>query len=193
MAHFTIIILIIFFVPLMSKRGHCAYSYSNQQDYTAFTTYYTHFHDMSKSAGDADKSISPVIEIEAGLRFQSLFQIIVVGATSASSNANDTNRESIGVGLRVDTPGVFWLGDVHRQKNRAVKNFPVNTSIFAYLQRASNESSSGAVSTAIGSNMGITLDIFLFNDYVYFSTQASILNQDANTYSTSSFGIGANF
>lgn len=182
------------FVTILFILPNCLISHafgarnSNNRDYITLTTYYTHFSDLKKTGEETEKSIAPSFEVEAGLRIRGLFQIIFVG-----SQATDNKRESFGGGMRIDTPGIFWIGGGQNQNYRATKNFPVNTSIFSYLLRSSVKNNSGIVTTYTGSNMGIAFDVFLFNRYIYFSTQGSILNEQGNAYTTYSIGLGANF
>ena len=155
----------------------------------SITTRHTTYEDLTTSSSVAEQEIEPSIDVELGLRMHSLFQFIaVLGQTQ------DSTIQSVGLGFRIDTPGFFWLGKKStRQFRNGARQNPFNTSIFGYIAQNTVEDSTGVESTANGTNMGIAIDVFPWNKYMFITMQASMININSNFFSAYSAGIGAEF
>lgn len=148
------------------------------------------FNDLQSSETTTAKvDLGKTDELELGLRFHSLYQLIFLNG----SNEENT-RKYFGGGIRIDTLGPFWLA---RNTYRAVRNnarfYPVNTSFYAAVTSAKIQTSTGAEEKFTESNFGIALDVFLFNPYVFLSGQAGLLHSQGNAFTSYSIGLGAEF
>jgi len=155
------------------------------------TAYSSQFTDIKASAGAgvSDQSLSSSLDIEADLRLHSFFSLGLL-----YGKFTDDLRNNYGVGFRVDTPGYFWIGSRSGDFRLARRKYPVNTSIFAFLLQHEQEDETTHVRTrSVGSNLGLTLDLFLFNPYSYLSTQIGIYNIQGNAYLNYGFGLGIQF
>ena len=150
---------------------------------------YSEYNDLQMSSSTAAEVIDPSIDIEVGIRLKSLFQFIVTHSIST-----EDTRTATGAGFRVDTPGFLWFGTGSRQHRYGQKNYPVNTSLFTYLFQAQvGPEDSSDTETTNGSTSGLTIDLFLFNQYVYLSLQGAITNQQGNVFTSHSAGLGVEF
>lgn len=141
----------------------------------------------------ADSTAEPekfgtIYEVELGLRLRTYFHWIFT-----AYKTSDDLRSGYGTGFRVDTPGFFWIGgrDYLRADRR---NYPVNTSIFGTLiQSFTKDEVTNDTSMSFGSNMGLAIDIFLFNRHAFLTGQASILSSNGNSFVMSGGGLGVEF
>lgn len=174
--------LTLVYLPAHGKRkrnSNFAFSYRNVSH-----------NDLQSSETTTQKvDLGETTEFEIGIRFHSIYQLIFLNGY----NEEDT-RDYIGAGIRIDTLGPFWLA---RNTYRAVRNkaryYPVNTSFFAAFQKANIKNVSGVEEAATETTFGFTLDIFLFNPYVYLTGQAGVLHSQGNAFTSYSFGLGAEF
>lgn len=167
-------------------------AYAQKQNPNAWLTLVSRVNSVtdirSSDNQQAPEKFGTVYEVELGFRLRSYFQWIFVGYKTT-----DDLRHGYGSGFRVDTPGFFWMGgkDYLRVARR---NYPVNTSIFATFNQAfKKDEVTEDTSMSFDSNMGIAIDIFLFNRHAFLTGQASMLNSNGNSFFVSGGGLGVEF
>ena len=153
------------------------------------TLSYVSYTDLKQDSSTDDVSLEPAYDMEIAYRMLSVFQFI--GVINQSQNSL---RSSQGLGLRIDFPGFFLLWASPRQVRYNQKWQPITTSVFGQFFQSSNKAEeNGVEEDASGSEMGFTIDTFLFNPYVYLRLQASLMNQQGNSFSAYTAGLGWEF
>ena len=127
--------------------------------------------------------------LELDIRLRGPFSIAFVTAEG------EDLRSYYGAGFRVDIPGFLFIGgDVNRYAKAASKRYPVNTSMYAlFISRETEDSVTNVATRSVGSELGLTMDIFLFNHFVFATTQASAVNLSGNLFLSYAFGLGIQF
>lgn len=186
MKHFLIGLLV------LSIGSPCLARYRMKRKPNAFwavTTTYSSYTDIKMSSGSESTTLEPAMDLEIAMRLQSVFQFIVVATQSENSL-----REAYGAGFRIDLPGFFFLFSSPRQVRYSQKWQPITTSLYGQFFKSSNKATANGIEEdASGADMGFTIDTFLFNPYVYMRLQASVMNQQGNTFSTYTAGLGMEF
>ncbi len=135
----------------------------------------------------SETMLANTLDLELGIRLHTIFQFIAVGYRSRNGVTS-----GYGGGFRIDIPGFFWLGGPERIRN--VRRFhPINSSLYGLLVQTSIKNESGTVDRAVGSEMGFSLDIFLFNPRAFLTGKAGIINVMGNSYMTTGAGLGIEF
>jgi hypothetical protein len=133
----------------------------------------------------------PTNDVEMDIRLRNYFNL----ALTYGKSIRGPDTTNMGGGLRVDTPGFFFLGgNPMKDVKEPHKRFPINTSIFAFLiYQLQEEEGTTTVNGYVGSNLGVAMDIFLFNHSVYSTAQASVFNMQSNAFFSYAFGLGIEF
>ena len=138
--------------------------------------------DPSKS----NSSLGNAVELELSLRIQSVYQMIFAGFKT-----NDQTAEGYGAGFAFDLPGFFWLASENFHP-RARKQRPLNTTISGtILQTVSGLTTSPT--SALSTDMSISVDLFLFNKTLYLNGKVSLLNFQGMGFLSSGAGLGIEF
>lgn len=156
------------------------------------TTMRWQYSDIQVSTADpsVDTSLAPTYDVEITMRLKSYFSL---GAMAGqSTNGEDQN---FGLGFRCDTPGFFFIGGKPtKDAMYPMRRYPMNTSIFGYfVQQNRKDEATNLTNRYTGSNLGLAIDLFLFNPYTFLSVQASIFNMKGNAYFANSVGLGVQF
>lgn len=105
----------------------------------------------------------------------------------------DSDRDEYGAGLRIDLPGFLILGPSFREFARSSKLYPVNTSIYLQSTRAVAKEDGIVQSNGVATEYGLSVDIFLFNKYIYLTGNIGIHSYVGDIYTVTSGGLGFDF
>ena len=150
-------------------------------------SHYTSYTDLKLSGGE-EVLIEPALAVELDFRVSGPFSLILGG-----SQAVDSLRTDYGLGIRVDVPGFFLLGGSPRDLRRAMKNYPVNTSIYYISSVTTIKAANTPDVRSVTGTYGFTIDIFLFNKVAYWTNHVSVYTLQGNSFLALGSGLGAQF
>ncbi|MCB9026631.1 MAG: hypothetical protein H6625_09965 [Bdellovibrionaceae bacterium] len=164
----------------------------------AVTTYYSTYDDVSLSDTESKVKLPPSLDVELTLRLMSIFNIALTAKRfihdeNSPVSSLSTERQSFGLGLKVDLPGIFFVGGSSKFASLRGKNWPVNSFFYGIVQQVASENASGSTDKAFATSYGLGMDVFLFNEIAYLSLHTGGFQFENNTFFQLSGGLGATF
>lgn len=164
----------------------------------ALTTYYSNYDDISLNDSATKVKLPPSLDIDLTLRLMSIFNVAFTAKRfihdeRSSVSSLSAERQSFGLGLKVDLPGIFFIGANTKFASLMGKNWPVNTFLYGNVQQVSSQNVNGSTDKAIASNYGFGMDVFLFNEIAYLSLHIGGFQFENNTFFQWSNGLGVTF
>ncbi|MCB0415100.1 MAG: hypothetical protein KDD50_12250 [Bdellovibrionales bacterium] len=174
-------------IMLVLLVGVSSYAATKKKTIVSVNSIYNSIQDIKLGNSTTSSQEQFSLSVELGFRFFRTHQLII-----ASTQTTDNLRSDIGLGLRFDLPGFFYIGSTAKDLQLQKKSYPVNTSGYFHTG-ISDVNESGVIVKAGYTQWGFTMDIFLFNKITYLTTNASVYSVQGNSYFVSGVGLGAEF
>lgn len=149
---------------------------------------YYSFDDIKVKSNTEIAKLLPSLEAELGVRVFNIFSILFLAEQSV-----EIDRKGYGIGGRIDLPGFLLFNPKQKDLSIKAKNYPLNTSAFLKVKIMDITRASSEPVTTIVSHYGFSLDIFLFNPYVYLTGTISVYSLQGNAYVGYGSGLGWQF
>ena len=176
--------------PALAKR--------RDPDYVTLSGYYSQY--------NLRGALDPVIQwptqsadAELAVRVFSIVSIVGSLANSIEPDMNDAGASpyrfrTAGGGIKIDIPGLFFIGAEKRDYRASTKSHPFNLFFVAeaLLLEMRDIATHGTV-TVSARRAGFGLDIFPFVNLSHFTIRALAFNYANSTYVVTSFGGGVTF
>jgi hypothetical protein len=194
---FKFINLAVICVGIFSART--ALAKFEQRDSYTITAYYTKYVSSGLSSGAATGTPTPSYDLEVAMRLQGIFSLTLDYSHFGTPDLTDPNETTyqisgVGIGMKVDMPGFFFIHGTRIQSIRESKLNPVNTFLFGEILKSSlNDLSKGTASTTTTPRYGFGIDLFPFTDSIYISTRGALFNLLGVTSFSYAGGIGIRF
>jgi hypothetical protein len=176
-----------------------AFARFEQRDNYSLTAYYTSYVSSGLSSGAATGQPPPSYDLEAAVRLQGIFSLTADFSMFKSPDLSDPNETTYqitgyGLGMKVDLPGFFFYHGRRIESIRETKLKPVNTFLFGEILKANlNDLSKNIASTTTTPRYGFGVDVFPFNDTVYFAFRIALFNLLGVTSFSYAGGFGIRF
>ncbi len=194
----VLLLTIPFFAVVLFATSAVAQSKGKQRERFALTSYYSNYAQLGFGA-DASKNMSPSIDLEIALRFNTIFSLTLIYSKFQDPNVEDTaflpNKiQAAGAGMKIDLPGFFFISSNKQDSSREAKRYPLNTFIFGeVLKFDSLDLTTNIRIAGTAPKYGIGFDLFLFNPYVFLSGRYTFFNYIGESYQSYAGGIGVSF
>lgn len=172
-------------------------------DRFALTVYSSRYANTNLSSASASTSSSQPpansLDVELAIRLQTIFALTLLYSKFDRPEAGTTTYlpdelSGIGMGMKIDLPGFFFLFGKKEESAREGKKYPINTFLFGEIMKTNlTDVNTGAFSTTTTPRYGFGFDTFLFQSYVFLSGRGMLFNVLGVTYFGYSGGLGLRF
>ncbi len=168
---------------------------SKNYSFASITTYHSSFSNISLSSESLKPELPQSLDVELALRFRSIFNLAFVAQRflhdpESPINSLKAERQAFGLELKIDLPGVFFIGKAGDFSKQNGKNWPFNSFLYGNILRVNTTNESGARDSSFASRYGFGLDVFIFNQIAYISMYVGGFQFEANTFLQSGVGLG---
>ncbi|MCB0390630.1 MAG: hypothetical protein KDD58_05045 [Bdellovibrionales bacterium] len=164
----------------------------------AFSAYQSNYQDLSLSSDGSKQELPPSLDVELSFRLYSIFNFSFVASKfmhdeESSIGSLSAERQAFGLGMKIDFPGIFFVGASRTFASRNGKNWPVNSFCYGNIQQVSTKNATGEKDQSMVATYGLGFDIFLFNKLAFISALLGGYQLENNTYLQTGFGLGVAF
>lgn len=179
MSHFFTYLAVSFFCSFTYAKFESPYSHYKR---LSFDFQYTTFNDLVTNSANEVLTLEPILNINMNFRFYRSFSLILSHGASKEWNYS-------GAGLRVDLPGVFFIGTLPTDSIRKTKKRNWNSYISFSKLLATTE---GQPDDFVCDRAGFGLDAFVFAD-LYLNVEANLFSYQGNQFFSPVIGVGFEF
>lgn len=141
-------------------------------------------------------ALGPIHYVDISYAIHSIFELTLMGGKTFQEKVDPTSskadiRQIIGLGFRVGLPGFFFFGAKSYDLLRPGRRYPVQSYVSVLALRVSRQdTSSSAVSKDSGNQIGLGMDIFLFQPRVFLNTEAAFYTVEGDASLAAKVGLG---